>query len=69
MEEVREQRPGFWGVVKTLAIRMFIIYMISMAFRRSTTPAPTKDASGNVQAPIQPSINVFPKGFMMVRSN
>ncbi|KAL5008258.1 hypothetical protein ScPMuIL_013839 [Solemya velum] len=51
---------GAWSVIKTLFIRMAIIYMISSFFRRSSTPATNETAGPTIMG-----TNLFPKDTVM----
>ncbi|XP_041352387.1 cleft lip and palate transmembrane protein 1 homolog [Gigantopelta aegis] len=50
------QGTNVWGIIKTLGVRMFFIYIIASLFRRSPPANPTQDGGGAAQIP---STNVF----------
>lgn len=57
------QQPNTWNVIKTLVIRMLVIYFIASFFRRSpSTPNNTEGAESS----IGPATNLFEKGLVMV---
>ncbi|XP_063426507.1 putative lipid scramblase CLPTM1 [Mytilus trossulus] len=56
-----QARPGFFGTLKTLVVRMLFIYMISSFFRRGSTP--TTGTEGQPEK--QYSQNLFPKNLQM----
>ncbi|CAC5391092.1 unnamed protein product [Mytilus coruscus] len=56
-----QARPGFFGTLKTLVVRMLFIYMISSFFRRSSTP--TTGTEGQPEK--QYSQNLYPKNLQM----
>ncbi|KAK3593434.1 hypothetical protein CHS0354_020196 [Potamilus streckersoni] len=57
-----QNRPGFWGFMKTLLIRMFFIYMISSFFRRSTTPSTDNTTQSGKPSKSVYTSNIFPNG-------
>ncbi|XP_033734094.1 cleft lip and palate transmembrane protein 1 homolog [Pecten maximus] len=61
-QEQAQARPGFFGILKSLIVRMVFIYMISSFFRRpSTTPVQSEDG----QAAVPYSENIYPKDTLM----
>lgn len=59
-----QQSFSFWGVAKTLMVRMLFIYFITSLFRKGTPPPQSTDVSKTVPN-ILPAANVFPKGTFM----
>ena len=68
-EVVPEQpRVGGWAMVKTLCIRMFIIYLVSSVFRRGTQTPPAEGGADGAGAKIMgPSANLFQRSTLLVR--
>jgi len=66
--EQAQPRIGGWPLIKTLAIRMFIIYCISSLFRRGQTPTPGPSEGGPegaVRSVSMQAANVFQKNSLM----
>lgn len=59
------QRPNMWSILKTLVVRMLIIYFIASFFRRSPTTPVSDTGSSGTQT--RPASNLFEKGTVMVR--
>ncbi|XP_060084334.1 putative lipid scramblase CLPTM1 [Ylistrum balloti] len=61
-QEQAQARPGFFGILKSLIVRMVFIYMISSFFRRPTaTPGKPEDG----QSAVPYSENIYPKDTIM----
>ncbi|XP_069117157.1 putative lipid scramblase CLPTM1 [Argopecten irradians] len=58
-QQQEQARPGFFGIVKSLIVRIIFIYMISSFFRRpTTTPVQTEDGQ---TTSVPYSENIYPK--------
>ena len=60
--------PGGWSMIKTLVIRMVVIYFISSWLRRPAAPkAGQADGTGRPLMSIAPSTNLFMRETEMVK--
>ncbi|PVD26713.1 hypothetical protein C0Q70_14391 [Pomacea canaliculata] len=62
-QQQQPQRPNMWSILKTLVVRMLIIYFIASFFRRSPTTPVSDTGSSGTQT--RPASNLFEKGTVM----